>query len=58
MTRNKAARDSGNCPRARLSKCDLDKRIISEYDKGTRWAAYAFAVMFAFLLFGVVAFGW
>ena len=58
MRQTKAARNSGNYSRARLSKCDLDKRIISEYDKGTRWAAYAFAVMFAFLLFGVVAFGW
>lgn len=32
--------------------------ILANYRTGTRWAAWAFIGMFAFMAFGSVVFGW
>lgn len=32
--------------------------ILSDYEKGTRWAAWAFIGMFVFMSFGAVFLGW
>lgn len=32
--------------------------ILSDYEKGTRWAAWAFIGMFAFMSLGAVFLGW
>lgn len=49
MTRNKAARSSGNCstPKASTTR---DAHIITDYERGTRYAAYILCGMFAFMI--------
>lgn len=59
MRRTRAARRCWNTAtpkRSALAKSD--KEIIAEYERGARWAGWAFVGMFVFLTVGVVMFGW
>ena len=49
MTQTKAARSSGNCstPKASTTR---DEHIITDYERGTRYAAYILCGMFAFMI--------
>lgn len=49
MTQTKAARSSGNCSTPHRSSAD-DEHILSQYERGTRYAAYILCGMFAFMI--------
>ena len=49
MTRTKAARSSGNCSTPKTST-RTDEHIITDYERGTRYAAYILCGMFAFMI--------
>lgn len=56
--RNKATRSSSSYPASHVNPAKNDKPIISEYERGTRWAGWLFVAMFCVLSAGVVLFQW
>ena len=48
MTRKEMARSSGNCSTPHRSSAD-DEHILSQYERGTRYAAWLMFGMFAFM---------
>ena len=58
MRRNKATRHSANYTASESFPPRKDKPIISEYERGTRWAGWLFVAMFCVLSAGVVLFQW
>ena len=54
----KAARSSCNYNAPLSSLAKKDKPILTEYERGTRWAGWLFVGMFIVLSFGAVVFGW
>jgi len=57
MVNQKAARSSCNY-HAPKSSTTADTTIITDYERGTRYAGYMFVAMFVFLAIGCVMFGW
>ena len=49
MTQTKAARQCGNITTPKKSSPD-DEHILSQYERGTRYAAYILCGMFAFMI--------
>lgn len=58
MRRNKLTRHSANYTASVSFPPRKDKPIISEYERGTRWAGWLFVAMFCVLSAGVVLFQW
>ena len=58
MTTNKLTRHSANYTASVSFPPRKDKPIISEYERGTRWAGWLFVAMFCVLSAGVVLFQW
>jgi len=58
MRRNKLTRHSANYTASASFPPRKDKPIISEYERGTRWAGWLFVAMFCVLSAGVVLFQW
>ena len=58
MRRNKLTRHSANYTASQTVSRQEDKPIISEYERGTRWAGWLFVAMFAVLSLGSWWFGW
>jgi hypothetical protein len=58
MRRNKLTRHSANYTASRTVSRQEDKPIISEYERGTRWAGWLFVAMFCVLSLGSWWFGW
>ena len=44
--------------RQKLGQSKDPTSILSDYEKGTCWAAWLLVGMFAFMAFGAVVFGW
>ena len=58
MKAKESARNGGNRSRALNVHCYEDKPIISDYERGAKWAGWAFVALFAFLSLGCVLWGW
>lgn len=57
--KTRAARDNCNCHVPDTTSFgSQDNHILTEYQRGTRYAAIALVCMFAFLTFGAVMLGW
>ena len=48
MSVTKAARSSGNCSTPKASTSS-DEKILAQYERGTKYAAYIICGMFAFM---------
>ena len=58
MKNKKAACRMSSTTRARLKRPGVDNHSITDYERGSIWAAFAFIGMFVFLSIGCVLFGW
>jgi hypothetical protein len=58
MRRNKLTRHSANYTASVSFPPRKDKPIITEYERGTRWAGWLFVAMFCVLSLGSWWFGW
>lgn len=58
MRRYKAARRCCNITTPNVISAKKDTPIITEYERGSRWAGWLFVAMFAVLSAGVVLFQW
>lgn len=58
MRRNNSTRSSSSYPASNVNPAKNDGSIITEYERGTRWAGWLLIAMFAVLTAGVVLFGW
>jgi hypothetical protein len=61
--KSKAARGSCNYARAKSSPVKSDvsivqQRIEEEWKKGCFWAAFAFVLLFGFMILGVILWNW